>query len=188
MLDARLARGWRPTASGMKSGPQVLGYAACIFELPGSTGSTHEHPIVAGERVMNRPPVISVMLAVTSAAEAAAWYQKALGASELWNLGSVVGLEVAGAPFFVGEPERNGWESPARLGITSARIEVMCDDPDQFIRRAVEAGADGSLDPVTNHVMPWGIHRQGGFVDPFGHIWLVGDRSPLGETRPGTNT
>jgi hypothetical protein len=27
--------------------------------------------------------------------------------------------------------------------------------------------------------MHWGPHRQGGFVDPFGHIWLVGDRSPL---------
>jgi hypothetical protein len=24
------------------------------------------------------------------------------------------------------------------------------------------------------------VHRQGGFLDPFGHLWLVGDRSPLG--------
>jgi PhnB protein len=28
--------------------------------------------------------------------------------------------------------------------------------------------------------MPWGAHRQGGFLDPFGHLWLVGDMSPLG--------
>jgi PhnB protein len=28
--------------------------------------------------------------------------------------------------------------------------------------------------------MPWGTHRQGGFRDPFGHNWSVGDRSPLG--------
>jgi PhnB protein len=27
--------------------------------------------------------------------------------------------------------------------------------------------------------VPWGIHRQGGFIDPFGHLWLVGDKSPL---------
>jgi hypothetical protein len=27
--------------------------------------------------------------------------------------------------------------------------------------------------------MPWGPHRQGTFVDPFGHLWFVGDRSPL---------
>jgi PhnB protein len=25
----------------------------------------------------------------------------------------------------------------------------------------------------------WGTHRQGGFTDPFGHVWLVGDKSPL---------
>jgi hypothetical protein len=23
-------------------------------------------------------------------------------------------------------------------------------------------------------------HWQGGFIDPFGHLWLVGGRSPLG--------
>jgi PhnB protein len=129
--------------------------------------------------VQRRPSVISVMAAVTDAPAAVAWYKRALGAVELWNLGSVAGLAIAGAPFFVGEPAQNGWESPAKLGITSARIEVFCDDPDDFIARAVAAGANGSLDRIRNHAMPWGPHRQGGFVDPFGHIWLVGDRSPL---------
>jgi PhnB protein len=132
-------------------------------------------------------PVISVMLAVTDAPAAVAWYKRALGAIELWNLGSVAGLEVAGAPFFVGEPANNRWESPARLGITSTRIEVFCDDPDAFINRAVEAGANGSVDPIRNHAAPWGIHRQGGFLDPFGHMWLVGDRSPL-ERHPSDET
>ena len=126
-----------------------------------------------------RPAVISVMVAVTSAPEAVAWYKRALGAVELWNLGSVAGLEIAGAPFFVAEPANNGWESHERLGVTSARVEVFCDDPDGFIARAVEAGARGDRDPIRNHATPWGPHRQGGFVDPFGHIWLVGDRSPL---------
>jgi uncharacterized glyoxalase superfamily protein PhnB len=86
---------------------------------------------------------------------------------------------VAGAPFFVGEPEKNGWESPSVLGITSARIEVFCDDPDAFIARAVSEGANGDRDGIRDHQAPWGIHRQGGFIDPFGHIWLVSDRSPL---------
>ena len=126
-----------------------------------------------------RPAVISIMVAVNDAPEAVAWYKRALGAVELWSVGSVAGLEIAGAPFFVGEPEQNGWESPATLGITSARIEVFCDDPDAFIARAVDAGANGALDPIKDHATPWGRHRQGGFVDPFGHIWLVGDRSPL---------
>lgn len=122
---------------------------------------------------------ISVMLAVVDAPAAVAWYKHALGATELWNLGSVVGLEIAGAPLFVGEPANNGWQSPVVLGMPSVRIEVFCDSPDAFIQRAVEAGADGAFDPIRNHEMPWGIHRQGGFRDPFGHIWLVGDRSPL---------
>jgi PhnB protein len=124
-------------------------------------------------------PVISVMVAVPDAPTAVDWYKRALGAIELWNLGSVVGMEIAGAPFFVGQPESNGWESPTKLGTTSTRIEVFCDDPDSFIARAVHAGAKGSHDPVRDHEMPWGSHRQGGFIDPFGHMWLVGDRSPL---------
>ena len=122
---------------------------------------------------------ISLMLAVSDAPAAVAWYQRALGATVLWSLGSVAGLEIAGAPFFVGEPANNAWESPEKLGITSTRVEVFCDDPDTFINKAVEAGANGGFDNITNHEAPWGIHRQGGFLDPFGHIWLVGDRSPL---------
>lgn len=125
-----------------------------------------------------RGPVISLMLAVQDAPAAAAWYKDALGARELWNLGSVVGLEIDGAPFFLGQPERNGWESPAAIGTTTLRVEVFVDDPDGFVARAVAAGADGH-DEVRDHRMPWGTHRQGGFIDPFGHRWLVGDRSPL---------
>ena len=120
------------------------------------------------------------MLAVPDAQAALAWYQRALGATELWNLGSVVGMEIDGAPIFLGEPEQNGWETPARLGMPSCRVEVFCDDPDTFIARAVAAGATGSKKGVGNHQAPWGAHRQGGFLDPFGHKWLVGDRSPLG--------
>ena len=133
--------------------------------------------------------LISVMLAVPDAAAALAWYTRALGATELWNLGSVVGMEIDGAPVFLGEPEKNGWETPATLGAPSARVEVFCDDPDAFIARAVEAGANGSLDRIRNHQMPWGVHRQGSFIDPFGHKWLVGDRSPLSrhdDQRDGT--
>ena len=122
---------------------------------------------------------LSLMLAVEDTPSAVEWYERALGAKVLWSLGSVAGLEIGGAPFFLGQPANNGWESPAKLGITSARVEVFCDDPDAFIARAVQAGAQGDLDPIRDHEAPWGVHRQGGFIDPFGHIWLVGDRSPL---------
>ncbi len=122
---------------------------------------------------------ISLMLAVPDATAASAWYQRALGATELWNLGSVVGLEVDGAPFFLGEPEANGWACPSALGTTTVRAEIFVDDPDEVISRAVDAGADAGGHDIRDHEMPWGLHRQGGFVDPFGHIWFVGDRSPL---------
>jgi PhnB protein len=124
-------------------------------------------------------PVISLMLATDDASAAAQWYAEALGATELWNLGSVVGLAVEGAPFFLGEPASNGWDTPGTAGTRTARVELFTAEPDLVIRRAVAAGADGTVDEIRDHHMPWGVHRQGGFVDPFGHLWLVGDRSPL---------
>ena len=42
----------------------------------------------------------------------------------------------------------------------------------------------GSVDKIRDHEAPWGVHRQGGFIDPFGHLWLVGDRSPQGTYEP----
>lgn len=62
--------------------------------------------------------------------------------------GSVAGMEIAGVPFFLGEPAKNGWEIPAKLGAPSARVEVFCDDPDALIARALEAGAIGSLGDI----------------------------------------
>ncbi len=123
---------------------------------------------------------ISVMLIVADAEAAVAWYKEALGASELWNLGGVAGLEVDGAPFFVHEanPRNPAEDSPARRGVTSTRIEVFVDDPDGFIARATAAGATAGS-AIEEHEMPWGKHRQGGFHDPFGHSWSVGDCSPL---------
>jgi len=129
-------------------------------------------------------PIISLMLAVPDAPAAVAWYKQALGATELWSLGSVIGLEVEGAPFFLAEPARNGWESPKGIGTTTVRVELFCDNPDSVIARALEAGATGGLDDLKDHQAPWGIHRQGGFIDPFGHIWLVGDKSPLNRFSP----
>ena len=91
----------------------------------------------------------------------------------------MAGLQIEGAPFFLHEQTSSGFESPAAIGRTTVRVEVFVDDPDSFVRRAVAAGADASADEVRDHQVPWGVHRQGGFRDPFGHIWLVGDKSPL---------
>lgn len=126
-------------------------------------------------------PAISVMLIVPDAEAAIAWYEDALGAHELWNLGGVAGLHIAGAPFFLHEvnPANPAETSPERAGATSVRIELFVEDPDRFLERALAAGATAGSE-VVDHQVPWGTHRQGGFRDPFGHRWSVGDRSPLG--------
>jgi PhnB protein len=126
------------------------------------------------------PPVISVMLIVPDADAAIAWYRTALQARELWNLGGVAGLEISGAPFFLHEvnPNNPGETSPGGAGVTTTRVEVFVDDPDGFFERAVSAGATARAG-IEDHGAPWGTHRQGGFTDPFGHNWSIGDRSPL---------
>src|SRR5262245_6509398 len=114
--------------------------------------------------------VISLMLAVPDTPKAVAWYEKALGARLLWSLGSVAGLEIDGAPFFLHEPVKDRFASPKELGLTTARVELFLEQPDALIARAVEAGASGG--DIKDYPVPWGTHRQGGFVDPFGHRWL----------------
>jgi len=125
-------------------------------------------------------PLISAMLIVPDGEQAVAWYKEALGATELWNLGGVAGLEIDGAPFFIHEsnPRNPAEESPDRVGVTSARVELFTGDPDGFIERALAAGATAGP-ALEDHDRPWGTHRQGGFRDPFGHTWSVGDTSPL---------
>ena len=123
---------------------------------------------------------LSVMLIVSRADEAVQWYGAALGAQVLWDLGGVAGLHLDGAPFFVHEavPGRSAEPSPSDVGMTTTRIEVFADDAGALIDRAGAAGAT-DVQPLTDHETPWGTHRQGGFTDPFGHRWSVGDRTPL---------
>jgi PhnB protein len=123
---------------------------------------------------------LSVMLIVSDAESAVEWYKSALGADVLWDLGGVAALHLGDAPFFLHEavPGRTNERSPADVALTTTRIEVFADDPGALIGRAARAGAT-DVEAVTEHQAPWGIHRQGGFTDPFGHRWSVGDRSPL---------
>lgn len=103
---------------------------------------------------------ISLMLGVQDAPAAAQWYTTALGARELWNLGSVIGLEIRGAPFFLHEASGEGLTiplvRPSVIGQTTVRVEVLVDDPDDFIDRAVAAGATDSGDGVRERRVPWG--------------------------------
>lgn len=129
---------------------------------------------------MNGNTSLSVMLIVSDGNEAVQWYGAALGADVLWDLGGVAGLSLEGAPFFVHEAVsgRASEPSPNDVGLTTTRIEVFADEAGALIDRAAAAGAT-DVEPLTDHEVPWGNHRQGGFTDPFGHRWSVGDRTPL---------
>jgi|GEM_PF-2385295 len=82
-------------------------------------------------------PALSVMLIVSDADAAMRWYTTALGAGRLWDLGGVAGLDLGGAPFFVHEavPGKNREPSPTAVGLTTTRIEVFIDEPDELIER-----------------------------------------------------
>jgi uncharacterized glyoxalase superfamily protein PhnB len=123
---------------------------------------------------------LSVMLIVPDGAAAVSWYTAALGARELWNLGGVAALVIDGAPFFIHEAVagRTAERSPVDAGLPTTRIELFVAEPAAFIERAATAGAS-AVEAPTAHEAPWGSHLQGGFTDPFGHRWSVGDRTPL---------
>lgn len=124
---------------------------------------------------------LSVMLIVPEADAAISWYRSALGATELWNLGGVAGLEVHGAPFFIHEvsPQNPSGDSPQAIAATSVRLELFVDEPDDGLRRALAAGATLGSSLEDHHHFSGSVHRQGGFRDPFGHNWSVGNETPL---------
>lgn len=63
---------------------------------------------------MSGNPSLSAMLIVSDADEVVQWYEQALGAKLLWDLGGVAGLHLAGAPFFLHEAVPARAASPAQ--------------------------------------------------------------------------
>jgi PhnB protein len=124
--------------------------------------------------------VISPMLIVPDGAATAQWYKHVLQAKERFRVGDghLVALDADGAPLFVREETTPYRVSPASPGsINTVCIELFADDPDGVVERARRAGATATQ--MEDHQRSWGTQRQGGFTDPWGHSWLVGDKSPL---------
>lgn len=130
------------------------------------------------------PPQISPMLAVADGSAAIEFYKAAFDATVLWRLGSgaevVAGLSVHGAEFFLAhESPPYGTRGPAGAGFTTVRIELFVGDPVAAHSRALAAGAI-QRSPVVEHEYPTTGPRpirrmlQGAVVDPFGHMWLIG--------------
>jgi PhnB protein len=105
---------------------------------------------------------ISVMLIVPDAGTAVAWYEDALGATELWNLAGVAGQEVDGAPFSLHEinPKNPSATRPDRLAVTSTRIELFVDDQTASWSGQSPRAQGWALNSKTTSSL-WRTHRQG---------------------------
>jgi PhnB protein len=119
---------------------------------------------------------ITPVLTVRRAADAAAFYQQAFGAEEVYRNtypdGAIVAeLAIGDARFRVAEEALAiANPSPQSLHGTTVRINLLVPDPDGFAARAIASGAI-EVAPVADQ--PYGL-RQGRLADPFGHHWLIG--------------
>lgn len=113
---------------------------------------------------------------VPDAAEAIAWYGKALGARMggdpvVMDDGRIghAELVINGGMFYLAsEFPDQGFDAPVRGVRPSVTMHLTVADVDAVVGHAVSAGAELEKPPTDN---PYG--RGGVFVDPFGHRWIV---------------
>jgi uncharacterized glyoxalase superfamily protein PhnB len=115
-------------------------------------------------------------LVCAGAAEAIDFYKKAFGATEMIRVPGTDGklihacVSINGSSvMLVDEFPAMGGTSPQTLKGTPVTIHLIVDDVDEFVARAVKAGAQVIM-PVEDQF--WG-DRYGLIEDPFGHRWSV---------------
>jgi PhnB protein len=119
---------------------------------------------------------VTPYLIVNDAAGAIAFYQKTLGATERFRMGSPDG-KVGHAELQVGDSvimladefPQMGATSPRSLGGTPVGILVYVEDVDAVAARFVDAGAK-TVRAVQNQFYG---DRSGTFEDPYGHKWTI---------------
>jgi PhnB protein len=124
------------------------------------------------------PPAYGAIpyLTIRNANDAIAFYQRTFGAEVVTKLADPTGavvhaeLKVGPASFMLTEerPEM-GALSPQTVGGSSTTVTFFAPDCDAVFNRAVEAGCKTTM-PLMDQF--WG-DRAGGFIDPFGHSWMV---------------
>ncbi len=116
-------------------------------------------------------------LCVSDTAAAIRYYERAFGATERFRLtepGGRIGhaeLDLGGNLLMLADefPEC-GIHSASTIGGSPVTIHLHVDDADEWIRRAVAAGATLESEPADYF---YG-ERSGSVRDPFGHRWLIG--------------
>ena len=112
---------------------------------------------------------------VDRAADAIAFYERALGAVELFRVAHPDGrilhaeITIAGWVVMIGDPDEKLYGDPRTLGRCSASLHIFVDDNAALLRRAVEAGAQ-QIQPPTD--LFYGANSAS-LRDPFGHVWVL---------------
>ena len=118
---------------------------------------------------------VTPYLIVDDAAEAIRFYEKALGATEIFRL--PMGDRIGHAEIRIGDsivmlsdewPDMGKLGPKARGGATSSMM-LYVEDVDAAYARATAAGATAERPPEDQF---WG-DRMGSLVDPFGHSWSL---------------
>jgi PhnB protein len=119
---------------------------------------------------------VTPYLVMRDAARAIDFYQKALGARELFRF-DAPGGKIGHAEVRIGDsvimladehPER-GHRGPQSLGGSAVGLMVYVEDVDSTFNRAIAAG--GKVREAVNDKF-YG-DRSGTFEDPFGHVWTI---------------
>jgi uncharacterized glyoxalase superfamily protein PhnB len=120
---------------------------------------------------------VTLQLTLDNAAEAIAWYQKALGAKELSRAVGPDGkimhaeIQIGDSRIMVNDPMM-GAKGPNALGGSPASLWIYVEDCDALFNRAVSAGAQVLPGMGKMQDQFWG-DRSGSFSDPHGYKWTI---------------
>jgi PhnB protein len=116
-------------------------------------------------------------LVVRDAAKAIEWYKKAFGAEEQYRMpmpnGKIMHAQIRigdSVILMAEELAEMGNKSPQSIGGSATTLNIYVDDAEKLWKRAVDAGAKVTM-PLSEQF--WG-DKYGVVVDPFGHIWAIG--------------
>jgi PhnB protein len=120
---------------------------------------------------------VTPYLVVDNAADAIAFYERALGATEIMRMAGPNGnvghaeIKVGDSPIMLADefPEM-GFRSPQSIGGTPVSLCLYVENVDECFKTALAAGAK-EIRPVTDQFYG---DRSGTLEDPFGHVWTIG--------------
>lgn len=121
---------------------------------------------------------VTAMLTLDRAADAIAWYVKALGAQEISRAvgpdGKIMHAQIrVGDTCLMLHDAMMGGKGPQAFGGSPASLWVYVEDCDALFNRAVAAGAHVQPGPMGQMMDQFWGDRSGSFTDPEGYVWTI---------------